>query len=309
MYAIDNLPLKNAYDQANVGRATEGAARALLAKVYLYRENYDGALEQARQVINSGEYMLADEFSEVFAPDNNFGPGSIFEIGALEDNFSNGGNQYAQTQGVRGTVQIGEQTTGKGWGFGRPTLDIINSYGDNDPRLDASVIFLGDTIYGEIIIGDQGTPDTTYTDDGAIAQIETYNQKVFMPGTGDFVQFDHNRKILRYAGLLLIAAEAANQLGQTDLALDYLNRVRTRAIGMEAAYPTTDQATLSDLILAEKRAELAFEGERFYDLVRTGRAADVLGPLGFESGKNELFPIPQSEIDITEGSISQNPGY
>ena len=309
-FAAENLPMKSEYDTQNLGRATEGAANALLAKVYLYRENYDGALAEAREVINSGEYSLAEDFSDVFAPDNNFGQGSIFEIGALEDNFSNGGNQYAQTQGVRGTVQVGDQTTGKGWGFGRPTLDIINFYEAADPRMDASVIFLGDTIYGEVVIGDQGTPDTTFTDDGEIAQLETYNQKVYMPGTGDFVQFDYNRKILRYAGLLLIAAEAANELGRTDLALEYLNQVRLRAFDDPAAAITeTNQDALRDLILEERRAELAFEGERFYDLVRTGRAAEELGPLGFESGKNELFPVPQSEIDITEGAIDQNPGY
>jgi tetratricopeptide (TPR) repeat protein len=308
-FATENLPQKSEYDARNLGRATEGAANALLAKVYLYLENYEGALEQAQEVISSGEYSLAENFSDVFAPDNNFGPGSIFEIGALEDNFSNGGNQYGQTQGVRGTVQIGEQSTGKGWGFGRPTVDIINFFEEGDPRLDESVIFLGDTIYGEVIIGDQGTPDTTYRD-GEIIQLETYNQKVYEPGVGDFVQFDHNRKILRYAGLLLIAAEAANELGQTDLALQYLNQVRLRAFGDPAAAITdTSQDALRDRILAERRAELAFEGERFYDLVRTGRAAEALGPLGFQEGRNELFPIPQSEIDITEGTIDQNPGY
>lgn len=309
-FAADNLPLKSEYGEEDLGRATQGAANALLAKVYLYRENYEDALEQAQEVINSGEYFLVEDFADVFAPDNNFGPGSIFEIGAREDEFSQGGNQYGQTQGVRGTVLIGDESTGKGWGFGRPTVDIINFYEEGDPRLDESVIFLGDTIYGEIILGDEGTPDTIYNDDGEIAQLETYNQKVYEPGTGDFVQFDHNRKILRYAGLLLIAAEAANELGQAELALDYLNRVRLRAFDdPEAAITETNQDALRDLILGERRAELAFEGERFYDLVRTGRAPEVLGPLGFEANKNELFPIPQSEIDITEGAITQNPGY
>ena len=306
-FAIDNLPPSSGYDEAQQGRATQGAAQGLLAKVSLYREDFARAQEVAEAVINSGEYELPADFAEEFSPTIAFGPGAIFEIGALRDDFDNGGNQYGQTQGVRGSVLVGEQSISKGWGFGRPTVDIINFYADDDPRMDASVIFLGDTISGEVIIGDEGTPDTTYTDDGEIAQLETYNQKVFMPGVDENPQWGYNRKVLRYADVLLIAAEAANENGNVEAALQYLNQVHTRAMG--EAIEETDPAALRQLIYDERRAELAFEGERFYDLVRTGRAAEVLGPLGFEAGKHELFPIPQSEIDITEGGITQNPGY
>lgn len=308
-FAIENLPLKSEYDEADLGRATRGAAQGLLAKVYLFRGNYTEAQDLAEAVINSGEYALPATFAEEFAPTQVQGPGAVFELSAIRDNFANGGNQYGETQGVRGTVLVDGEPTGKGWGFGRPTLDIINFYEEGDPRMDASVIFLGDTIYGEIVIGDGGTPDTTFTENGEIEQLETYNQKVFMTGT-QFAQYGHNRKILRYSDVLLIAAEAANENGNTAQALDYLNQVRTRAFGStNAAVTETDQAALRQIIYDERRAELAFEGERFYDLVRTGRAAEVLGPLGFEENKNELFPVPQSEIDITEGAMSQNPGY
>ena len=306
-FAIDNLPLRSEYDESQLGRATRGAAQAWLAKVYLYLEDYPQAQALAEEVINSGEYRLLDDFAEEFSPTIAFGPGAIFEIGALRDNFANGGNQYGQTQGVRGNVLIGEQSISKGWGFGRPTVDIINSYEEGDPRMDASVIFVGDTIYGEVVLGDGGTPDTTYTDDGQIAQLETYNQKVYMPGADENPQWGYNRKLLRYADVLLIAAEAANENGDTETALQYLNQVHTRAL--EEPITETDPAALRPLIYDERRAELAFEGERYYDLVRTGRAAEVLGPLGFEAGKHERFPIPQSEIDITEGAITQNPGY
>jgi hypothetical protein len=72
---------------------------------------------------------------------------------------------------------------------------------------------------------------------------------------------------------------------------------------------TTDQNSLRDALLKERRSELAMEGHRFWDLVRTGRAAAVLGPLGFQPGKHELLPIPQTEIDISQGAIRQNPGW
>ena len=203
----------------------------------------------------------------------------------------------------------------KGWGFGRPTYDLITFFEANDPRLDASVMFLGDTIAGEVILGDAGTPDTTYADatQTQIEQIETYNQKVYMPGDIPDVQFGHNRILLRYADVLLMAAEALNENGKPAQALEYLNQVRTRARGEDTDVlpdiTTTDQAALRQAIWNERRAELALEEHRYFDLVRTGQAATVLAPLGFEPNKHELLPIPQGEIDISEGTLEQNPGY
>nr|WKN34780.1 RagB/SusD family nutrient uptake outer membrane protein [Tunicatimonas sp. TK19036] len=306
-FAADNLPLKSEYDVNDLGRATQGAAQGLLAKVYLYRGDFTNAQALAEAVINSGEYSLPPNFADEYSPSVVQGPGSVFEISAIEENYENGGNQYGQTQGVRGQVVVGSDTVSKGWGFGRPTLDIINFYPEGDPRMDASVIFLGDTLYGEIVLGDGGTPDTTFTSTGEVDQLETYNQKVFMPGI-DQAQFGYNRKMLRYADVLLIAAEAANENNNSAAALDYLNMVHMRSMP-DSPITATDQATLRQLIYDERRAELAFEGERYYDLVRTGQAPTVLGPLGFQEGRNELFPVPQSEIDITEGAVSQNPGY
>lgn len=308
-FAADNLPLKSGYDSGDLGRATQGAAQGLLSKVYLYRGDFTNAQALAEAVIGSGEYSLPANFSDEYTPTTVQGPGSVFEITAIQETFANGGNQYGQTQGVRGQVAIGSDTVSKGWGFGRPTVDFINFYPEGDPRMDASVIFLGDTIFGEIVLGDGGTPDTTFTASGEIDQLETYNQKVFMPGI-DQAQFGYNRKLLRYADVLLIAAEAANENGNAAQALQYLNMVHMRAMpDPTAQITTTDQTALRQLIYNERRAELAFENERFYDLVRTGQAPTVLGPLGFVEGKHELFPVPQSEIDITEGAISQNPGY
>jgi hypothetical protein len=110
-----------------------------------------------------------------------------------------------------------------------------------------------------------------------------------------------------------MAAEALNENNKPGEALIYLNLVRQRARqGNNAILPditTTNQSELRDIIYNERRCELAMEGWRFWDLVRTGRASQVLGPLGFISGKHELLPIPQSEIDISQGSLSQNPNW
>ena len=118
---------------------------------------------------------------------------------------------------------------------------------------------------------------------------------------------------MRYADVLLMAAEALNEDGKAADALTYLNQVRARAReGNSSILPditVTDKDMLREKIMFERRHELALEGHRFWDLVRTGNAPAVLGPLGFTSGKNELLPIHQSEIDISQGSLVQNPNY
>ena len=113
-----------------------------------------------------------------------------------------------------------------------------------------------------------------------------------------------NYRVIRYADVLLMAAEAHNQLGNDVDAVDYLNQVRQR-VGMPARTSTGND--LYEHILKERRSELSCEGHRFFDLVRTGKASDVI--TDFQTGKHELFPIPQVEIDLAGGNWPQNPGY
>jgi hypothetical protein len=119
--------------------------------------------------------------------------------------------------------------------------------------------------------------------------------------------------LIRYADVLLVAAEALNENGKQADALTYLNQVRKRAReGNNLILPDVTvmvKDLLRDRILLERRHELALEGHRFWDLVRTGKAPAVLGPLGFVTGIHEMLPIHQSEIDISQGTLTQNPGY
>ncbi len=301
-YAINNLPLRSQYSSQETGRATKGAARGILAKVYLWLEDYENAEKYAMDVINSKEYSLDPSFRNVF--NANFGSGAILEVGALpRTGLGNGGNQYANTWGVRGEPNLG-------WGFGRPSWSLIQDL-QGDPRLDPTVAFLGETIDGITIIGDDNTPDTTFSN-GEIEQVECYNQKTFVADSVPEASWGYNRKFLRYADVLLVAAEALNENNKPGDALIYLNKVRERARENESQLPditTTDQSALRDIIIEERHRELALEGHRFYDLVRSGKAPEILGPLGFVEGKHELLPIPQSEVDISEGNIQQNPNY
>ncbi len=303
-FAAGHLPEKSLYGPNDAGRATKGAAKALLARVYLFLGDYENVEKYAIEVIVSDEYDLEAVFADANGKNGEHGVESVFEIGAMEVEGA-GGNQYANTQGVRGSPN-------RGWGFNRPSLDLRHSFEPGDPRLDATIIDLGETLDGVLILGDGTTPDEVVVD-GVATEVECYNQKVWYPGKNTITQWGHNRRLIRYADVLLMAAEALNENDKHGDALLYLNEVRKRAReGNNSILPdvtVTGKIALRNAILEERRHELALEGHRFWDLVRTGRAETVLGPMGFETGKHELFPIPQNEIDISQGSLQQNPNW
>jgi starch-binding outer membrane protein, SusD/RagB family len=307
LQAIDVLQEKSEQNPGDIGRATKGAAKALLAKVHLFQQDFVNAEKYALEVINSHQYGLEPNFADANSKQGEFGVESVFEIGAIGfEGIENGGNQYANVQGVRGTPN-------RGWGFNRPSVDLMNTFELNDPRKDATIIFLGETLDGVLIAGDGTTPDETRDNNGNLLEMECYNQKVWTPGINVPTQFDHNRRLLRYADVLLMAAEALNENNKPAQALEYLNDVRERARGGNTAIlpdvVETSKDVLRDIILHERRVELALEGHRFWDLVRTGKAPVVLGPLGFQQNKHELLPISQTEQDLTGNRWPKNPGW
>lgn len=303
--ALTDLDEKSDQPSTQLGRATKGAARGLLAKMYLFEGDFVNAEKYALQVISSIKYGLEPVFTDANGVLGEHGIESVFEIGAIGIEGA-GGDQYGNIQGVRGTPN-------RGWGFNRPTPDLRASFENDDPRLKGTIIDLGDVLDGILILGDGTTPDVTKDAQENIIETECYNRKVWTPGVDVASQFGYNRRILRYADVLLMAAEALNENNKPDLALTYLNMVRKRARqGSTTILPditTIDKNALRDIILNERRHELAMEGNRFWDLVRTGKAPSVLGPLGFVTGKNELLPIPQDEIDISQGTLTQNPKW
>lgn len=307
LYAADHLTEKSEQPLTDYGRATKGAAKALLAKVFLYQQDFVNAEKYALEVIVSDEYDLEPVFADANGVNGEQGIESVFEIGALGVEGGDGpGNQYANTQGVRGSPN-------RGWGFNRPTMDLRNSFETGDPRLEATIIDLGEILDGIEIMGDGTTPDETRDNEDNVIEVECYNQKVWVPGDNTITQYAHNRRLIRYADVLLMAAEALNENNKSAQALQYLNLVRERARqGNTSILPDiteTGKDALRDIIIRERRSELAMEGHRFWDLVRTGKAPAVLGPLGFAEGKNELLPIPQNEIDISQGTLNQNPNW
>lgn len=299
-FAIANLPEKSEYPATDLGRATSGAARAYLAKVHLFQDDFQAAFQLAQEVINSGEYALYPDYEAIFRREGEHSSESIFEVSTVALEQGGGSSQFNEVQGIRGNPN-------NGWGFNNPSADLVAAFEENDPRLGATVIFNGDTLSnGDIVRADPN-----------MGSNPRFNKKAWMPERPPigFGNSGANIRLFRYADLLLIAAEAANELGNSTDALNYLNQVRERARqGNPDILPdvtATEQTELRNAIWQERRVELAMEQHRYFDLVRQGRAEEVFAELGINwiPGKHEVYPIPQSEIDISGGTLTQNPGY
>lgn len=305
--AIAALPLV----QTEKGRITKYAAQALLGKVYLYQNKYTEAAAMLENVI--GKYSLVNNFNSIFLLAGENGPESVFEI-----QYSNGsatydwghptrnqGNLLVQQVGVRGMSGINGMPYASGWSTNLPTQNLANAFAAGDSRK-ATTIF---------DVQAYKTANPSFDVKFLVAPYRNtglYDHK-FLPRLGETsgqleLNYTNNFRTIRYADVLLMAAEANNKAtAPNDIkAQNYLNQVRRRAFGNSLNDITTTGNSLYDAILNERRLELAMEGERFFDLVRTGKAATVLTPLGFRTGKHEVFPIPQGDFD---NGLTQNPNY
>lgn len=282
------LPSKSAYSGANLGRASKGAAYALLSKVALYQKNYQKAVDYANLVTG---YSLTPNFQDIYKVSGENNQESIFEIQGFGGPNMPGIQQYSQVQGARGAG-------GWGWGFSTPSQGLVDAFdaeGDTERR-NATIIFRNSTLYDGRVV--PATVENPY-----------YNYKAYSSRfTGDS-DTDTNIRYLRYAEILLIKAEALNELGQTAAAIPLLNQVRDRANILPTT--ATSQSAVRQAIWNERRLELAFEHDRWFDLVRTGQAKDAMAADGktFITGRHELFPIPQAFIDESKGLSQPNPGY
>ena len=309
-YAVTNLPSdwNNASGASKYpGRLTNYAAKALLAKTKLFRGDFAGALPLLTSIINSGNYALTTNVADIFKVVNKNNKESIFEYQATVG--ANGTNKYpgriAECQGVRGS---GDWDLG--WGWNTPTINLVSAFENGDPRKQSTILFSGQLDdYGKLV------PDTP-TLPRKYWNKKYYPEPSIIALTGDRHGLWSNQKIIRYADVLLMAAEAANEVGGTanqNLAVDYLEQVRARARTTAAAGSLpkinyANQIQLRTAIQNERRVELAMEGERFFDLVRWNLANTYLGNLGYQD-KHKFLPIPQSAIDKSGGKLVQNPNY
>ncbi|PKQ64882.1 hypothetical protein BZG02_03245 [Labilibaculum filiforme] len=316
--AIPDLPLKSEYSAGDQYRMSKGSAQAYYGKALLYQKKYSEAAIQLALVISSLEYDLEPNFADVWTKETEFGQESLFEVSYTAQeaydwgNFPwSGGNENnieAQLQGPRDAIfDVSNSTLGvvNGWGFNNPSAKIGQAFADagDVERRNATLLSAADFIATGGVIKNPSAHDY----EGYMRlKYATKASETSESGVPE-LNYTINWRLMRYADVLLMAAEAYHFSTQDGLALIELNKVRKRA-------KLTDIQSSDDIfeaIVTERQLELAFEGSRFWDLVRWNKANQELSSLGYESLKHNLFPIPQSEI-IANDAINeenQNPFY
>lgn len=317
IYASQNLSPA----AAEKGRATSGAALALLGKAYLYQGKYALAATTLETLIATGNYRLVTTadltpaqitagltpFGSIFEEAGENGPESVFEIQYTDTQ----GGSYDGLQAIEGNVAVGfagpfgyeGPLFADGNNFNLPTPKIVNAFEAGDLRKEVTILDMATWI--------PANPGTSYTkqnEDTGFFNRKYIPRKRRTEAAGDVkLTSPNNYRAIRYADVLLMAAEAHNKTGNDAKAQQYLNQVRDRAFGDINHRITATGTALNDFILTERRMELVGEGHRFFDLVRTGKAASEIP--GFVAGKHELFPIPIEEIQFAAGNWAQNPNY
>ena len=269
------------YTSADNGRATQGAAKAFLAKVYLTRQQYQLAVDKAAELMAPPfTYGLWDDYADVFKISNEFGKEYIFDVSYVGG--ASGGQGGAL---IAFFAQENNAVQGRGFGSFKPTDEMVASFDPADLRF--------------------ATTFTKGTDN------KFYCNKWVDPTSTTANTSGNNYPLLRYADVVLMFAEAYNKVNPPsdgNPAYEAVNKIRARA-GL-APLSGLSQDELNNAILNERRLELCFEGHRWFDLVRTGTFLSTLQGKNYPAGPEDmLMPIPQFEIDLNKNLSPQNPGY
>lgn len=306
--AAEVLPAKEAYAQNDRGRATKGAAYGMLAKVYLTlgrgAEDWEKVVTYTEEVEALG-YALHDNYADNFSLTHENGKESLFEVqynGSLNasfDDFFDDANQSSWTSNYMGPRGSDLVAGPNGWNL--PTQEFVEAYEEDDLRKDVTILYEGCPKFD----GKEYNPDWSMTG---------YNVRKFLVPVSQQANYysgSKNFPVLRFADVLLMKAEALNELGKTSEAEIPLNAVRHRA-GLDDL-DGIGQQQFREAVYHERRMELAFEGHRWFDLIRIGDgqyALDFLHSIGRLNAqkKHLLFPIPQAEIDRNP-NLEQNTGY
>lgn len=306
-FAADNLPIKA---ETQTGKATKAAAMGMLAKVYLYQKNWQQAYTLTDSIIKNqvGTYDLLPNYANIWREVGANSAESLFEVQTgINLSCTAAINLYSVCQGPRAGGKRGWSDLG--FGFNTPSQSLLTEYEPNDLRRDGTILFINPSPQGTVLWDGFRVPSRDSVEN------ERYNYKAYHSRTaerncGNNDRLPKNLRILRLGEVLLIHAEAAQALGRSAEALVDINRLRARA-GLPAQ-TTVDLAK----IWHERRVELAMEHDRFFDLVRQeevqpGRAVQAFAAHGktFTKGKNEVFPIPQTQIQLSGNVLTQNPGY
>lgn len=297
----------NAKDVEENGRANEGAANSLLGKVYLTLHQYAEAESVLKSVIESGKYSLLTNYADLFNPAKKDFKETIFAIQYSENSVELSNRfifmfaPWTSGGAVTKRPNISIQNSASGWN--QPTQDLINAFEPGDKRKDVSIGYW------------------TGKDWDFVMRIIPYCAKYKPPVSAPDDRCSDNLPIIRYSDVLLMYAEALNELGRTSEAIQYAQQVRNRA-GLTDPLNGYDKTAIETLIAKERQVEFCFENQRWYDLKRTGKALAVMADHGVREKANKsylpstsfemapyklLAPIPVEEIEINK--LEQNPGY
>jgi len=296
----EGLPVSYS-ENANIGRATSGAAKALLGKVYLTLNKYAEAETKLAEIVNSSVYALLENaagslnnegYASVFHADNHNSKEAVFEVQFKKGGYGEGSNfpnAFAPFNSGNNVVPVG----GNG-GNNIPEMDMYNAYEEGDLRRDFSMAL--------------GYNDSRKDGEWVESRyVKKYFDTPYQNGDSN-----NNFPVIRYADVLLMYAEALNQNGKTAQACNYLNQIRRRGFGYQTTetspvdIQTSDKNVFFLAVEHERRVELAFEGHRWFDLIRTGRAIEVMTGKGFKlNATNLTVPVPQKQIDVNP-ALTQN---
>ena len=322
------LPAKKEYSEAEQYHATRGFAKTMLAKTYMFLGDYVNAEKVLHDIVEvDGDYALLPDYGMNWRKEYENSSESVFELpNKIQD------KSIATGTNVPHFFTSRDVTGYQGYGFHVPTTDLFNAFDKDDPR--QTYVF---TRTGDRYIGDAQPQDNHQSATGF------HDYKMTVP-TADKQGYDvwmisYNIRMIRYADVLLLYAEALNENGKPQEALHYLNMIRQRARNtspmdprkdMQAYVPPTTSASLPDItttnkdelrraIWHERRVELAMEGWRRDDLMRQHRFGEVMRAYAakynvqkgraFDDNRDYLLPIPQGEIDKSNNVLTQNPGY
>lgn len=323
-----NLPAKGAYGAADAYRLTRGFAKVMLAKSYMFRNDFTNAEKYLREVVEvDKDYALLPDYSFNWREEYENGSESVFEIAnkMYDKNIATGSNvpHFFTSRRISGY---------QGYGFHVPTQDLYEAFDADDPRITYVFTQTGDRYVGDTEDQDNGEAVSGYHDyKMTLSRAEKAGYDVWM--------IPYNVRMIRYADVLLLYAEALNENGKSAEALPYVNMVRERARNTNPVDPrrekqkytpavtentlpditTTNQSELRQAIWHERRCELAMEGWRRDDLLRQKRFGEVMRAYSqkyntlkgsnFNDARDYLLPIPQGERDKSNDALTQNPGF
>lgn len=301
---IGKLPSISEIPGSELGRASNEAGIMLKAKIILYQNDqakFTEAFNQLKSVINSNKFDLYPDFGKLWTRDGEFCCESIFEINATKEDYV---NVMMAPFGMRG-ITAGDSQFLSGWGFGTIEKELVNLYESGDIRKAGSLISVEDSVakYASAPIEKQWIKgsDIGYEYTG-------YYQTKYTPRAGysyGDTWCENNIRVFRYSDMLLVAAEMALRGGgSVSDAQTYYSKVYKRARPSAKTIPTVDL----EKIYMERRLEFVGEGQRYFDILRTGKAEQILGSKGWKT-RNKFLPLPNGDIQNARGSLTQNPGY